>query len=39
MYDKDFKRFEELAERTKEMYEFWLNCITTTLKDFYKLGK
>ena len=39
MYDKEFKKFEELAELTKQAYEFWYNCLLSSWKDFYKLGK
>lgn len=38
-FDEQYKKFEEVADRTKQMYEFWYNAVLTTLKDFYKTGK
>jgi isocitrate dehydrogenase kinase/phosphatase len=38
-FDEQYKKFEEVTERTKQIYEFWYNCVVTTLKDFYKTGK
>jgi hypothetical protein len=41
MYDfeKEYKKFEELADRTKQAYEFWYNCLVSTWKDFYSKKK
>lgn len=38
-FEEQFKKFEELNERTKQAYEFWLNVVTSTWKDFCKTGK
>jgi len=38
-YDEQYKQFEEVAEKTKKAYEFWYNCVLSTMKDFYKFGK
>ena len=35
-FEEQFKKFEELSERTKQAYEFWYSCIISTLKDFCK---
>jgi hypothetical protein len=33
-FDEQYKKFEELAERTKQAYEFWYNCLVSTWQDF-----
>jgi hypothetical protein len=38
-FDEQYKKYEELAERTKQAYEFWYDCVLSTMKDFYKFGK
>ena len=38
-FDEQYKQLEEVAEKTKQMYEFWYNAVVSTLKDFYKTGK
>ena len=38
-FDEQYKKFEEVTERTKQMYEFWYNCVIETLKDLYKTKK
>ena len=38
-FDEQYKKFEEVTERTKQMYEFWYNCVIETLKDLYKNKK
>jgi hypothetical protein len=38
-FNEQQKQFEEITERTKQMYEFWYNAVVSTLKDFYKTGK
>jgi hypothetical protein len=35
-FTKQTKQFEELAERIKEVNEFWVNAFVTTLKQFSK---
>jgi hypothetical protein len=41
MFDfaKQTKQFEELAERIKEVNDFWLNIVTSTFEDFIKPKK
>jgi hypothetical protein len=38
-FDEQYKKFEEVIDRTKQAYEFWYNCLLSTWKDFYKTGK
>jgi predicted RNase H-like HicB family nuclease len=35
-FTKQTKQFEELAERIKEVNEFWINAFVATLKQFTK---
>jgi hypothetical protein len=39
MFDfvKQTKQFEELAERIKEVNEFWINNVVASIKEFYKV--
>lgn len=36
-FDKQYKEFERLNERTKQVYEFWLKVVTSTWEDIFKL--
>jgi hypothetical protein len=38
-FEEQFKKFEELNERTKQAYEFWINAVTSTWEDFFKPKK
>ena len=38
-FDEQYKKFEELNERTKQAYEFWVNCLISTWEDFFKTKK
>ena len=38
-FEEQYKKFEQLNERTKQAYEFWINCVTSTLEDFFKPRK
>lgn len=38
-FTKQTKQYEELAERIKEVNEFWLKAITETLEDLFKPKK
>ena len=38
-FDEQFKKYEEVLDRTKQAYEFWYNYLVSTWKDFYKTGK
>ena len=38
-FTKQTKQFEELAERIKEVNDFWVNILTSTWKDLYEAKK
>ena len=38
-FEKAQKQFEELAERIKEVNEFWLNSVLSSTKEFFKIAK
>jgi len=38
-FEEQYKKFEQLNERTKQAYEFWLETITSTWEDLFKLRK
>jgi len=38
-FDEQYKKFEEVLDRTKQMYEFWYNCVLDTWKDLYSKKK
>ena len=38
-FEKAQKQFEELAERIKEVNEFWINSVLTSTKEFFKQAK
>jgi hypothetical protein len=37
--EEQFKKFEELANRIKEVNEFWINLVTSSFEDFTKPKK
>ena len=38
-FEKAFKQYEELAERVKEVNEFWLQTVLSTAKEFFNNAK
>jgi DNA-binding ferritin-like protein len=38
-YKEATKQFEELAERIKDVNEFWVNIVLANTKDFFKAVK
>ena len=38
-YKEATKQFEELAERIKEVNEFWTNIVLSNTKDLFKATK
>ena len=38
-FEKAQKQFEELAERLKEVNEFWINSVLSSTKEFFKTIK
>lgn len=35
--EEQYKQFEELAERIKQVNEFWVNAVISSLKQFTKV--
>jgi len=35
MFEDQFKKYEDLVERTKQAYEFWYNCLYSSVKEFF----
>jgi hypothetical protein len=38
-FEEQYKKFEQLNDRTKQAYEFWLNAVVSTWEDFFKPKK
>jgi hypothetical protein len=38
-FEEQYKKFEQLSERTKQAYDFWVSCVTSTWEDFFKPKK
>jgi hypothetical protein len=38
-FEDQYKQYEQLVERTKQVYDFWLNAVTSTFEDLYKPKK
>lgn len=38
-FTKQIQQYEELAERIKEVNEFWINSVVSSVKEFYKATK
>ena len=38
-FTKQIQQYEELAERIKEVNEFWVNSIFASTKEFFKTAK
>jgi hypothetical protein len=38
-FEDQYKQYEQLLDRTKQMYEFWINAVTSTFEDLYKPKK
>lgn len=38
-FEKAQKQFEELADRLKEVNEFWINSVLSSTKEFFKAIK
>jgi len=36
-FEKPFKQYEELVERVKEVNEFWVNSVFSSVKEFFKI--
>ena len=38
-FEDQYKQYEQLLDRTKQAYEFWVNAVVSTVEDFYKPKK
>ena len=38
-FDEQYKKFEEVIDRTQSMYEFWVKAVMSTFEDIYKPKK
>ena len=38
-FTKQTKQYEELAQRIKEVNDFWYNCMFSSIKDFFNTRK
>ncbi len=38
-FEKQYKQFEELAERIKEVNEFWVQSTFSAIKEIFKVAK
>ena len=38
-FEEQYKKFEELAERLKQVNEFWVNAMLSSFKDLSKKAK
>jgi hypothetical protein len=36
-FDEQYKKYEQLMDRTNQAYEFWVNCVFSSIKDFFKV--
>jgi hypothetical protein len=38
-FEEQYKQYEQLLDRTKQAYEFWINAVTSTWEDLFKSKK
>jgi hypothetical protein len=36
-FEDAFKKYEQLTERTQQAFEFWINHVLASVKEFYKV--
>jgi hypothetical protein len=36
-FDEQYKKFEQVIDRLKEVNEFWFNSVLSTIKDLFKV--
>ena len=36
-FDEQYKKFEQVLNRTQEAYDFWVSCVLSTAKEFFKV--
>jgi hypothetical protein len=35
-FEEQFKKQKQLFERSAEAYDFWINCLFSSFKEFFK---
>ena len=38
-FEEQYKKFEEVLDRTQAMYDFWAKAMFTTIKDIFNTTK
>jgi hypothetical protein len=38
-FEDQYKKFDEVLDRTQSMYEFWINVVLSTTKEFFNTSK
>ena len=38
-FEEQYKKFEEVLDRTQTTYEFWTKAMFTTIKDIFNTSK
>jgi hypothetical protein len=38
-FEKQYKNYEQVLERIKEVNEFWINSVLSATKEFFKVAK
>jgi len=38
-FEEQYKKFEEVLDRTQATYEFWTKAMFTTIKDIFNTSK
>lgn len=38
-FEDQYKKYEQVLERTKQAYDFWYSCMVSTWEDFLKFKK
>ena len=36
-FEEHCKKYEKLIERTNQAYDFWVNCVFSSVKEFFKV--
>ena len=36
-FEKQYKNYEQVLERIKQINEFWINSVISSVKEFYKV--
>jgi len=38
-FEKQYENYEQAVERVVQAYEFWVNAVLSTTKEFFKVAK